>query len=203
MSHAIDPDAAAVLATWFGSATLDEPVPPALQRRWFASDPAFDRELAARFGELILAASANRLFAWEETPREALALVILLDQFTRNVYRDSARAFVADPIARGIVDRALARGHDRALPWMTRSFFYLPFEHAEELAVQDRAVALFHALAADAPPELAGNAADLSKYAESHRAVIARFGRFPHRNAVLGRESTPDEVEFLRSGRGF
>lgn len=203
MSEALPPDAAKVLTVWFGHEALDAPVDADHQKRWFATDPAFDRELAERFGALIDDASANRLVAWEETARGALALVLLLDQFTRNVHRDQAKAFVADPIARGVADRAIARGFDRALPFYPRSFMYLPFEHGETLALQERAVALFHGLAHDAPPALAGAAAGLSGYAEKHRAVIARFGRFPHRNAVLGRESTAEEQDFLQGGRGF
>ena len=203
MSTALPPDAASVLTTWFGHEALDAPVDAAHQQRWFTTDPAFDRELAERFGALIDAASASELSAWEESARGALALVLLLDQFTRNVHRDQARAFVADPVARGVAERAIARGFDRALPFFPRSFVYLPFEHGETLALQDRAVALFAALAADAPSALAESAAGLCRYAEKHRAVIARFGRFPHRNAVLGRVSTAEETEFLQGGRGF
>jgi uncharacterized protein (DUF924 family) len=203
MTDALPPDAASVLTTWFGHEALDAPIDPALRKRWFAPDPAFDRELAERYGALIDEASANKLAAWEETPRGALALVLLLDQFTRNVFRDQARAFAADPIARGVADRAIARGFDRALPFSPRSFMYLPFEHGETLALQERSVALFHGLAQDAPPALAAFTAELSGYAEKHRAVVARFGRFPHRNAALGRESTPEEQEFLKGGRGF
>jgi uncharacterized protein (DUF924 family) len=203
MSTEIDPEASAVLSTWFGSDTLDGPIDPEIRKRWFAVDPAFDRELRERFGALVEAASAGRLQAWEESARGALALVLLLDQFTRNVYRDSARAFAADPIARGVAERAIARGFDRAVSFSARAFFYLPFEHAEELALQDRSVALFHTLAAEAPASMAKAAEEMSSYAEKHRAVIARFGRFPHRNEVLGRESSPEEREFLKAGRGF
>ena len=203
MTTALPTDAASALTTWFGHEAIDAPVDVAHRKRWFASDPAFDRELAGRFGALIDAASAGELTAWEESARGALALVLLLDQFTRNVHRDQARAFVADPVARSVAERAIARGFDRALPFFPRSFMYLPFEHGETLALQDRAVALFQGLATDAPAALAEAAAGLCHYAEQHRAVIARFGRFPHRNAVLGRESTPEETEFLKGGRGF
>lgn len=203
MTADLPPDAANVLTTWFGHEALDAPVDAARQKRWFVSDPAFDRELAERFGPLIEAAADGRLAAWEASARGALALVLLLDQFTRNVFRDQARAFEADPVARGVADRAIARGFDRTLPFFPRSFVYLPFEHAEALALQDRAVDLFRQLAADAPPALAESAAGLVGYAERHRAVIARFGRFPHRNVVLGRASTAEESAFLEGGRGF
>lgn len=203
MTDALHPDASAVLTLWFGSDALDGPVDPALQKRWFVPDPAFDREIADRFGTLIDEAAAGRLGAWESTPRGALAVVILLDQFTRNVHRESPRAFEADPVARAVADRAIASGFDRAVPLDARSFFYLPFEHAEELALQDRSVALFGALASEAGPGREEWAASLRGYADKHRAVVARFGRFPHRNEVLGRESSAEEIEFLKSGRGF
>jgi uncharacterized protein (DUF924 family) len=203
MTQQLPSDAVAVLSFWFGSDTLEQPIDPAFQKRWFADDPEFDREIRERFGALITAAADHQLHAWEESPRGALALVLLLDQFTRNVHRDSAQAFAADPTARDIADRALARGFDRAVPLTPRSFFYVPFEHGEALALQDRSVALFHALAAEAPPEGAKGAAMLSDYAEKHRALIVRFGRFPHRNKVLGRVGTDEETEFLKTGRGF
>lgn len=203
MTTELHPDASAVLTTWFGSDAIVEPIDPAIQRRWFVPDPAFDEEIRARFGALIEEASGEGLRAWEESARGALALVLLLDQFTRNVHRESGRAFVADPVARGVAERAVARGFDRAVPFAARAFFYLPFEHGETLALQDRSVALFDALAAAASPEQAKGAQELCTYAEKHRAVIARFGRFPHRNKVLGRESTAEEEEFLKAGRGF
>ncbi len=203
MTDALPADAAAILTTWFGSATVETPVDPALQKRWFVADAAFDREIAERFGRLVEDAAAGRLAAWEEQPRGALALLLLLDQFTRNIHRESGRAFDADPTARAVADRAIARGSDGAVPWVARGFFYLPFEHSESIADQDRSVALFQALAAGAPTGLEKDATMLAQYAEKHRAVVARFGRFPHRNKVLGRESTAEEAEFLKSGRGF
>ncbi|MDO9019810.1 MAG: DUF924 family protein [Deltaproteobacteria bacterium] len=203
MTTELHPDASAVLTTWFGRVAIVEPIEPAVQRRWFVADAAFDEQLRERFGALIDEAAGGALRAWEESARGALALVLLLDQFTRNVHRESGRAFAADPVARGVAERALARGFDRAVPFSARAFFYLPFEHGETLALQDRSVALFDALAAEASPEHAQGARELCSYAEKHRAVIARFGRFPHRNKVLGRESTAEEVEFLKAGRGF
>lgn len=203
MTDALHPDASNVLTLWFGSDTLDEPIAPALQKRWFVPDAGFDKEITERFGALIDEAAAGRLSAWEGTARGALALVLLLDQFTRNVHRESARAFEADPVARAVAGRAIASGFDRAVPFDARTFFYLPFEHAEDLALQDRSVALFDALASEATPDRAESAAMLRSYADKHRAVIARFGRFPHRNKVLGRANTEEETEFLKSGRGF
>ena len=160
--------------------------------KWFTKDSAFDSEVAARFSTLWRAAAAGKLSAWEETPEAALALVIVLDQFPRNMFRDDARAFATDALARAAADRAVARGFDQAVPQSERMFFYLPFEHSESLADQERAVALFRA---------AGDA-ELLKWAELHADIIRRFGRFPHRNSVLGRTTTREEQAFLDSG-GF
>jgi uncharacterized protein (DUF924 family) len=155
---------------------------------WFRPPPEFDREIAERFGATYEDAAAGRLKAWEETPEGALALVIALDQFPRNMFRDSAKAFASDPLACAVAERAIARGHDLAVPAERRIFFYMPLEHAEELARQERCCALVR------------KHCDLGKYveyADRHHAVIARFGRFPHRNAVLGRKSTPEEIAYL------
>ena len=194
----MDPTAARVLDVWFGSHDVNGPVDGAMRARWFASDATFDAAIREEFGERIPLAASGAMAAWEETPGEALALVIVLDQLSRNVFRNDRRAFEWDGVARAIVERALARGHDLAVSPVHRPFFYLPFEHAEDLAQQDRSVALFRALAAETA---SGGAGELVEYAEKHRNVIARFGRFPHRNAVLGRESTAEELEFLRGGR--
>ena len=160
--------------------------------KWFHKDAAFDAEIAARYRASCEAAAAGRLAHWETTPEGALALVILLDQFPRNIFRGSARAFAADPLARAVADRAIARGFDQRIPKAERLFFYLPFEHSEERADQERAVALVRAL---------GDAEQL-KWAELHADIIGRFGRFPHRNAALGRTTSPAEQAFLDDG-GF
>ncbi len=161
-------------------------------KKWFAKDAAFDSAIRARFLPAYEAAAAGALVEWEATPDGALALLIVLDQFPRNMFRDDARAFAADPVARAIADRALARRFDQQIPANERMFFYLPFEHSEDMADQDRCCALFRAL---------GNS-DLLRWAELHADIIRRFGRFPHRNAVLGRATTPVEQAFLDSG-GF
>jgi uncharacterized protein (DUF924 family) len=160
--------------------------------KWFRKDVAFDAEIKARFGSLLDAHDRGELREWESTPDGALALVILLDQFPRNMFRNDPRAFAHDAEALGITEAALARGDDFEVDADLRLFFYLPFEHDETIASQDRSVALFTAL----------GDADTLKYAEVHRDVIARFGRFPHRNAVLGRETTAEEQAFLDEG-GF
>ena len=159
---------------------------------WFNKDSAFDDEIRGRFLETYEAAARGELAAWEETREGALALVIALDQFPRNMFRDSARAFAADPLALSVAQRAIERGFDIATPVQERAFFYLPFEHSEQLADQERGCALCRAT----------GDADLLKWAELHADIIRRFGRFPHRNAVLGRTTTAAEQAFLDSG-GF
>jgi uncharacterized protein (DUF924 family) len=160
-------------------------------QQWFRKDAAFDREIEARFLTTHEAAAAGRLSAWEATPDGALALLLLLDQFPRNMFRGSARAFATDSLARAVADRAIAHGFDASAPSAERTFFYLPFMHSESLADQERSLAL-------------GRRDDggTEKYAKIHADIIRRFGRFPHRNAVLGRVTTPEEQAFLDAG-GF
>jgi uncharacterized protein (DUF924 family) len=160
--------------------------------KWFKKDTGFDEAIRTKFLTTYEAAAAEKLAAWEWTAADALALVIVLDQFPRNIFRGSARSFAADPLARAVTGRALAQGFDREVPAGERQFFYLPFEHSELLADQERCCALFRA---------AGDA-DALKWAELHADIIRRFGRFPHRNAVLGRQTTAEEQAFLDGG-GF
>ena len=160
--------------------------------KWFRKNADFDREITQRFLACHEAAAAGRLADWEATPEGALALLILLDQFPRNMFRDSARAFATDPLARAVAERAVARGLHRQMPSGERMFFQLPFEHSENLADQERSLAL--------SLEINGGKAD--SYAEGHADIIRRFGRFPHRNAALGRLTTPQEQAFLDGG-GF
>ena len=159
--------------------------------KWFTRDDSFDAEIREKFLATYEAAAAGKLSAWEDSAEDTLALVIVLDQFPRNMFRVDARIFAADPVARAVANRALKRGYDQDLPAEDRSFLFLPFMHSEELADQLRCVELYRA---------AGNA-DL-KYAEEHRDIIRRFGRFPHRNVLLGRETTAEEQAFLAGG-GF
>jgi uncharacterized protein (DUF924 family) len=160
--------------------------------RWFKKDPAFDAEIAARFLGRWRAAADGELATWEETPEGALALIIVLDQFSRNMFRGLARTFEVDALARAAAGRAIARGFDRQVPYAERQFFYLPLMHSEHLPDQDRCVELARGYGDD----------KFTKYAEQHADIIRRFGRFPHRNAMLGRASTPEERAFLAGG-GF
>ena len=182
-----------VLAFWFADGAEQ------FRDAWFRADPAFDAECRVRFGGLLEAARAGSLDAWAATPRGALALVIVLDQFSRNIHRGTPDAFAADPRALALARAAVARDDDRTLKPIERMFLYLPFEHAENLADQDISVRLFETLRGRY------DSADLAiDYAERHRDVIRRFGRFPHRNAILGRESTPEELAYLaESDSGF
>ncbi len=155
------------------------------------------------FGKAIERARAGALSGWQETAEGALALMILLDQFTRNAYRDTAAAFSGDALAREVAARALDKGFDRALPIPGRLLLYHPFEHSEDPADQQRSVALFAGLAAQSPSEWREYIESFLRYARAHQEVIDRFGRFPHRNVALGRESTPAEREWLAAGGGF
>jgi uncharacterized protein (DUF924 family) len=159
--------------------------------KWFEKSAAFDAEIRERFLTTYEAAAMGRL-AWDVDPEGALALVIVIDQFPRNMFRDSARAFAADPVARAVTKRAIDRGFDQLVAASERYFFYLPFEHSEALTDQELCIAL----------NRASGDADALKWAELHADIIRRFGRFPHRNKVLGRPTTPEEQAFLDGG-GF
>lgn len=160
--------------------------------KWFSRDDAFDAMLRERFGAAQEAAASGRLQHWLATPESALALVLALDQFPRNIHRSTPLAFASDPAARAAADTAIAAGFDLKVAPELRPFFYLPFMHSEQLADQERCVALYQTL---------GDASGLT-YAEEHRDIIARFGRFPHRNLILGRDMTADEAAYLENG-GF
>jgi len=173
-----------VVAFWFA---------PDVQPLWFAATPAFDETLRARFLTTYRAAAAGRLTDWETTAEGALALVIVLDQFPLNLFRGQPESFATEAAARAVADRAIARGFDQAVPPIQRQFLYLPFMHSETLADQDRAVRLYQ------QPGLEEGL----RFARHHRDLIHRFGRFPHRNAILGRISTPEERAYLAAPGAF
>jgi len=182
-----------VLDFWFGPPT--DPDHARQRVQWFRKDEAFDQQVVARFGTLIEQALAGGTDGWIASPLQplpALARVIVLDQFTRNAFRGSARAFAGDAMALQTARALVAAGLDRGLTGVQRLFVYLPFEHAEDLAHQRTSVQLFEQLGRD-EPALAG----LLEWAQRHHDVVARFGRFPHRNAVLGRASSDEEAAFL------
>lgn len=198
-----------ILDFWFGP----DPLAPAhLTERlqlWFGGDvppevvAAQDAEVVRRFGGLMEKAALGELDHWSASPHRCLALVLLLDQFPRHAYRGRALAFARDARAMALTLDGLASGADAALAPIERVFFYLPLQHAENAEVQEESVAAYRRLAADVPAHQAGFFTDVLHFAEKHRDVVRRFGRFPHRNAVLGRRSTPEELEFLQGGRGF
>jgi len=159
--------------------------------QWFSKSAQFDADFCARFEAAHMAAAARQLDAWLDEPAGAIALMILLDQFPRNAYRDTGHMFATDALALHFAERAIAAGHDLKVDASLRQFFYMPFEHAENPAAQNRAIALMEPRGADAV-----------RWAVLHRDIIKRFGRFPHRNAALGRQTTQAEREFLESG-GF
>jgi uncharacterized protein (DUF924 family) len=169
-----------------------------VQRLCFERDDAFDAEIRALFGAAVAQAQAGGFEDWRATPEGALALVILLDQMPRNIYRGNPQAFAGDARALSVAAQIVDAGFDRRFTFTQRRFTYLPFEHSEDPAVQKRALALFGALAADCAAEHNVDAAVQLIYAARHAEIIFRFGRYPHRNAVLGRASTPEEEAFLK-----
>ena len=172
--------------------------------KWFRGGPSFDEAIRLRFEPVHHACARGEHDDWATTPEGALALIICLDQFPRNLHRGDAQAWAADVKAQRIALSGLAGGFDQALPPLQRVFAYLPLEHAEDMGLQQRAVTLFEALHAQAPVAGRARFAEFLDYARRHREVIARFGRFPHRNAVLGRDSTAAEREYLaQPGAGF
>jgi uncharacterized protein (DUF924 family) len=166
---------------------------PEHQPLWFRATPAFDQAIRDRFEATWQAARAGRLDTWEQTPDGALALVILLDQMPLNMFRGKPASFASEALARAAAQRAIERQFDQALPGPGKAFLYMPFMHSEDLADQDRAVALYEA----------AGLADNLRFARHHHAIVQRFGRFPHRNAILGRRSTPEEEAWLASAEAF
>lgn len=179
------PDFIEVLDFWFGAPGSRERGRP--RKAWFRKSEPFDAEIRRRFLDTWEQAARGELERWQATPLASLALVVTLDQFPRNMFRGTARAFASDSLAFAVARETIAREFDRLLSPVERSFVYLPFEHAEDLAAQRRSLALFHALDGEQV-----------EYARRHYEIIARYGRFPHRNAILGRPSTAEEIEFLK-----
>ncbi len=193
------PDYRAILDFWFGEITAGWRAENGGQP-WFQSAPAQDREIARRFGAAVQLLGAGRYRDWMDEPEPCLAAIIALDQFPRNIFRGDAAAFAHDDKSLALTRHALEREFDPALAPVQRVFLYLPLEHSESLAMQDLSVEKFERLAAAAPPAYQKDARNYLEYARAHRKVIARFGRFPHRNELLGRPSTPEEQDWLAGG---
>jgi uncharacterized protein (DUF924 family) len=187
-----------VLAFWFGPPGSAAEIAGRQRKLWFGKSPENDQAVARRFSTTLAAATAGQLDHWAHTPSGRLARVIVLDQFPHHIHRDQPQAFATDPQALALSLDALAAGEDQQLAPIERVFLYLPLEHAESIAMQDRSVSLYEKLAHEAAVDERALFDDFLHYARQHRDVVARFGRFPHRNAILGRRSTPDEIEFLK-----
>ena len=193
-------DAKDVLEFWFRDATRS---PEALERRgavWFQADPAFDRECATRFATLLENAARGALDGWAQTPHGRLALVILLDQMPRNIHRGSPAAFAHDAQAADHCVAGVESGQDRSLHPVERIFLYMPLQHAEDLGLQRRSIEQFESLAAEVDDVWRGYFAENVRYAREHHDIVERFGRFPHRNRTLGRDSTEEELRYLADG---
>lgn len=188
-----------VLTFWFGERGLEDGVDEATASRWFKSkSDAFDEEIRSRFGAVYEKAKAGSLDDWASSPRGRLALLLLLDQFSRNMFRGSGRMFESDAKALSLALEGLALGHDRAVGVDGRKFFYMPLMHAEDLPNQERCISLFEEMRDELDGKARESAAESVGFAVRHRDIIKRFGRFPHRNEMLGRASTPEEIEFLK-----
>ncbi len=187
-----------VLEFWFGPKASNLEIATRQGKLWFGKSPENDRVVSDRFGETLVAARAGHLAHWTKTPHGRLALIIVFDQFPHHIHRDQPFAFATDPQALGLALDALADGEDRRLSLIERVFLYLPLEHAESPAMQEQSVALYDALHREAAPEERELFASFLDYAQRHRDVVARFGRFPHRNAILGRDSSAEEIAFLK-----
>ncbi|HYW56530.1 MAG TPA: DUF924 family protein [Polaromonas sp.] len=185
---------AAVRDYWFN---------PEMRKQWFSGGAELDDDIRQRFGAAVALALAGELTDWESEPQDRLALVILLDQFPRNIFRGKAKAFAGDHRAQHLVSETLASGGDLTLSWLERMQFYMPLMHAEDLPLQEEGVRRYRSLAADAPPELSKDMQSSLQYAEQHRNIVARFGRFPHRNSAQGRTSTALEFAFVKNGPRF
>ncbi|MEN9784104.1 MAG: hypothetical protein RJA24_1447 [Pseudomonadota bacterium] len=191
-------EAESVLTFWFGTGTDDNTIAQSQRKLWWSKDAAVDADMRERFTGLVSAAATGGHADWVVTPHGQLALILLFDQFPRNIHRDKPQAFAYDARALQLALDLIASGGHRNLRRIERVFCYLPLEHAESIEMQTRSVELFWALAEDAPEQQRDTFKGYFEYAIRHRDVIERFGRFPHRNRILGRASTPEEIEFLK-----
>lgn len=187
----------AVITFWFREQELSAPQIDNRLDIWFGSDPAFDHEVKENFAADVEKASEGKLDHWAKEPRGRLALILLLDQFRRNIYRDTPDAFKKDTVALKLCVEGAMQKKDKGLTPIQRAFFYMPLQHAESRKVQAKSVELFARLADAVSPTFQETFLTMAQFAELHRDIIDRFGRFPHRNKLLGRENTPDEDVFL------
>lgn len=205
----------AILNYWFGTLSDVDPQNPSLPiatsdpnealsseyyKMWFSKRDDIDQYIKSNFEEDLKRALEGKLKSWEDTPRGMLALIILLDQFSRNIYRGTAKAFAQDDLVLELCLRGMVNGFDMNLHPVERLFFYMPLEHSEDLEMQKKSVECFSLLEKlfSSPPSLASMTSTFREYADKHFVIIEKFGRFPHRNVILGRKSTPEEIEFMK-----
>jgi uncharacterized protein (DUF924 family) len=188
-----------ILEFWFGA--LQDGMSPSHKRRlWYASSSVLDAKIRQDFKDVLLDAAAGKYSLWQSSPRGQLALILLFDQFSRNIFRGQAQAFAYDPLALDTCLSGIEKGSDRSLCLIERVFFYHPLEHSEELIYQELCVKLFEVLSKEVEGEQQQFINNSLKFVHEHRDIVARFGRFPHRNKVLGRDSTAQELDYLGSG---
>ncbi|MEQ1877845.1 MAG: DUF924 family protein [Bdellovibrionia bacterium] len=192
-----------ILEYWFGELMGPLDFPTEKSALWFRKSDATDNEIRDRFQFMWQKAGDGAYDSWAKDPRGRLALIILNDQFSRNMYREDARAFSRDFQALELATNGVAARMDRNLFPIERVFFYLPFEHAEDLPNQNMSCTLFTELLESVPDQMKSAMKEFLRYADAHREIIKKFGRFPHRNEILKRKSTPEEVEFLKTNKGF
>jgi len=187
-----------ILQFWFGKSPDDLRVIEEKASMWWSKDRAVDEEIRYRFNESLENLTAGTLAHWQETPRGLLAMIILADQFSRNIHRNHPASFSQDPVALSLCQEGLEKKMDLQLRPIERVFFYMPLEHAESLELQRQSVELFKNLLINMPGEYCRKFNSYVDFAVNHHDIIIRFGRFPHRNRILGRQSTPEEIEFLQ-----
>jgi len=190
----------AILKYWFGTLSEDEVPSADYYTMWFAKRSDIDQYIKINFEQDLKGAIEGKLKSWEDTPRGALALIILLDQFSRNIHRGTAKAFAQDSLALEVCLRGIEKEFDKKLHPVERLFSYMPLEHSEDLEIQKKSIECFSMLEKlfPSPPFLASMISGFKEYADKHYVIIERFGRYPHRNEILGRKSTPEEIEFLK-----
>jgi uncharacterized protein (DUF924 family) len=191
----------AILQFWFGSHIDDKAVAQKQSKLWWSKDPQTDRQIQQRFEPYVTKTENPELDSWSATPAGCLALILLTDQFPRSIYRNTPRAFSLDPLARLWCKKGIGKGFHKMLHPIERVFFYLPLEHSESPADQEQSLALYEELAIGVDPEKRSTFDGFLRFAIRHRDVVKRFGRFPHRNQILGRESSPEELAFLKEKR--
>jgi uncharacterized protein (DUF924 family) len=185
-----------ILEFWFGDSLDKEPLKNA--SKWFTKDPNFDMDVSERFKDLLPQAQEGKLEDWKKTPQGSLAFIILTDQFPRNIFRGQKTSFVFDSIALAAAKDGVSNKIDKSLHWVERTFYYLPYEHSENLKDQEQSLILYQNLVMETLKPFKDNVEENYDYAVRHYEIIQRFGRFPHRNQILKRESTPEEIEFLK-----